>query len=402
MAIEVRLSGMGINITEATIGKWLKQEGEAVSKGEALGEAESEKVNFEIIAPEAGTLLKCLCEEGAAASVDSLIAVLGTPGEDISAIMLEACRDERAPEDPLKSVNQELPLTVDNSKTMPATVNALPAAKMLAKQRGIDIADIFGTGPGGRITVEDVKNFNGRKQSTAETFDSEREEVIPISGMREAIADAMMASVRNSATVTTVAEIDMTGLCELRVRLKEEWAKEELAPSFVPFVIHAAVEGIRRFPLINSEIRGDKLIIKKYINFGVVVAVEDALVTPVLRDVQDKNIKQITRELSVLTAKAKARKLSGEELRGGTITLSNPGIFGAVLATPIIYPPQNAVLWMGRIAKLPVVRDDKIVIRSMMYLCLSYNHRALDGNIAAQFLQHVRQVLEIPDAQFQG
>lgn len=394
MAIEVRLSGMGINIAEATIAKWLKQEGDVVGKGDILGEAESEKVNFEIVAPESGTLLKRLHEEGAKAPVDSIIAVLGNPGEDISAIMQAAAiESSQAGKPTVSAVAESIP--------KPAAINALPAAKLLAKQRGVDIADVRGTGPGGRVTLDDVQNYSENEHLAAGTADPQREEVISMAGMRKVIADAMLASVRNSATVTTVAEIDMTELGELRGRLKSQWAKDELVPSFVPFVIVAAIDGIRRFPAINSEIRGDVLIVKKYVNFGVVVAVEDGLVTPVLRDAQAKTAKEITRDLAALTARAKARQLSAEELRGGTITLSNPGTFGAVMATPIIYPPQNAVLWMGRIAKTPVVRDDKIVIRSMMYLCLSYDHRALDGNIAAQFLQHVRQLLETPDALFQ-
>jgi len=183
---------------------------------------------------------------------------------------------------------------------------------------------------------------------------------------------------------------------ELRAEIGAKWKEEGINLTYVPFVIRAAVRGIEHFPVINSQIVDNTLVIKKYINFGVVVAIQEGLITPVIRRVETKGVKQISKELEEISLRARDRKLSLEDLRGGTITLSNPGVFGAVLATPIIYQPQSAILWMGRIAKMPVVRDEAIVIRSMMYLCLSYDHRAIDGSIAAQFLQHVRRVLEDP------
>jgi hypothetical protein len=166
--------------------------------------------------------------------------------------------------------------------------------------------------------------------------------------------------------------------------------------------LRAAVEGIRKFPILNSQIIEDRILVKKYVHFGVVVAVQEGLLTPVLKRVEGKGVKQIARDLEEVSLRARERRLSLEDLRGGTITLSNPGVFGAVIATPIIYPPQNAILWMGRIAKQPVVREDAIVIRAMMYLCLSYDHRAIDGSIAAQFLQHVRRFLEEPRPMLEG
>ena len=188
----------------------------------------------------------------------------------------------------------------------------------------------------------------------------------------------------------------MTELVRLRSEIGPKWKEGGISLTYVPFVIRAAVQGIVQFPIVNSQMLKDRIVVKKYINFGVVVAIQDGLITPVLKRVEGKGLKEIARTLDEVSTRARERKLTLEDMRGGTITLSNPGVFGAVLATPIIYQPQNAILWMGRIAKMPVVRDDAIVIRSMMYLCVSYDHRAIDGSIAAQFLQHVRRSLEDP------
>ena len=188
----------------------------------------------------------------------------------------------------------------------------------------------------------------------------------------------------------------MTELARLRAEIGPKWKEEGIALTYVPFVIRAAVKAIGQFPIVNSQTFKEQIVVKKYVNFGVVVAIQEGLITPTLKRAETKTLKEIARSLEDVSTRARERKLTLEDMRGGTITLSNPGVFGAVLATPIIYPPQNAILWMGRIAKMPVVRDDAVVIRSMMYLCLSYDHRAVDGSTAAQFLQHVRKSLEDP------
>jgi pyruvate/2-oxoglutarate dehydrogenase complex dihydrolipoamide acyltransferase (E2) component len=273
---------------------------------------------------------------------------------------------------------------------------AFPAAKFLAKEHGIDLSEVTGTGPGGQVTKEDVEKYIARKQPRREEGIPELEEILPLVGIRKAIADGMSLSVRTAAHVTTVAEVDMTELVKLRSDLAPQWKDEGISLTYVPFVIRAAARSIEKFPTINSQTLADRIIVKKYINFGVVVAIAEGLITPVLKRVESRSVKEIARMMEDISARARDRKLGLEDIRGGTITLSNPGVFGAVLATPIIYQPQNALLWMGRIAKMPVVREDAIVIRSMMYLCLSYDHRAIDGSIGAQFLQSMRKSLEAP------
>ncbi|MBI5967277.1 MAG: 2-oxo acid dehydrogenase subunit E2 [Deltaproteobacteria bacterium] len=389
MAVEVKLSSLGVSITEGTIVRWLKKEGERVEKGEILAEVETEKVNFEIVAPESGVLLKIFYGEKTIAKADATVALIGAEGEDISGYLEKAREAEAA----IKK--RAIPLA-KRERIVTGEVKAFPAAKILAKQHGIDIAEVVGTGPGGQITKEDVEKYIAQKQLRPEERIPELEEVLPLVGIRKTIADAMSLSVRTAAHVTTVAEVDMSQLVELRAEIGPKWKEEGINLTYVPFVIRAAVKGIEHFPVINSQIVNNTLVIKKYINFGVVVAIKEGLITPVIRRVENKGLKQISKELEEISIRARDRKLSLEDLRGGTITLSNPGVFGAVLATPIIYQPQNAILWMGRIAKMPVVRDEAIVIRSMMYLCLSYDHRAIDGSIAAQFLQHIRRQLEDP------
>ncbi|MBW2149912.1 MAG: 2-oxo acid dehydrogenase subunit E2 [Deltaproteobacteria bacterium] len=391
MAVEVKLSSLGVSIMQGTIVKWLKNEGDRVEKNEILAEVETEKVNFEIVAPESGVLLKIIYPENTIAPVDATVALIGEPGEDVSAFTMKTAEAAPAAETAADAVKKPAAISAEK-------VNAFPAARFLAKEHGIDITRVPGTGPQGRVTKEDVEHYiAARKSSGEEERIPELEEIIPFVGIRRTIAEAMSLSVRTAAHVTTVAEVDMTRIVQLRAEIAPGWKEEGINLTYVPFVIQAAVSGVKHFPIINSQIVNNDIIVKKYINFGVVVAIKEGLVTPVIRRVEDKNVKQISRELEELSLRARSRKLSLQDLRSGTITLSNPGVFGAVLATPIIYSPQNTILWMGRIAKTPVVRDDAIVIRSMMYLCLSYDHRAIDGSIAAQFLQHVRNLLEAPE-----
>jgi pyruvate/2-oxoglutarate dehydrogenase complex dihydrolipoamide acyltransferase (E2) component len=395
MAVEVKLSSLGVNITEGTIVRWVKKEGDSVEKGEILAEVETEKVNFEIVAPESGVLLKLFYGEKTIVPVDSTVALIGKPGEDISAYTVKKPEEKKA-------MRKEATPSLRREGAAGAAVNAFPAAKMLARQHGLDLAEIEGTGPAGRVTKEDVEKFVAQKKEKEGERIPELEEVLPLVGIRKAIADGMSLSVRTAAHVTTIAEVDMTELVKLRSEIGPQWKEEGFNLTYVPFVIRAAVEGIRQFPIMNSQMLKDSIVVKKYVNFGVIVAIKEGLVTPVLKRVESKSVKEIARALEEISARARERKLSLEDMRGGTISLSNPGVFGAVIATPIIYQPQNAILWMGRIAKAPVVRNDEIVIRSMMYLCVSYDHRAIDGSIAAQFLQHIRKLLEDPRPVLQG
>jgi pyruvate/2-oxoglutarate dehydrogenase complex dihydrolipoamide acyltransferase (E2) component len=395
MAFEVKLSSLGVSITEGTIVRWLKKEGERVDKGEILAEVETEKVNFEIVAPAAGFLLKVLYGEKTVAKAESTVALIGSPGEDVSEYLKKPAPSEK--------VRQGKPVS-PSGKPVAArgTVKAFPAARFLARERGIDLAEVSGTGPGGQITKEDVEKFIAGKEPAEEGRIPELEEIIPLVGIRKSIADGMSLSVRTAAHVTTVAEVDMSELARLRSEIGPKWKEEGIALTYVPFVIRAAVKAIGQFPIVNSQTFKEQIVVKKYVNFGVVVAIQEGLITPTLKRAETKTLKEIARSLEDVSTRARERKLTLEDMRGGTITLSNPGVFGAVLATPIIYPPQNAILWMGRIAKMPVVRDDAVVIRSMMYLCLSYDHRAVDGSTAAQFLQHVRKSLEDPRGLLDG
>jgi pyruvate/2-oxoglutarate dehydrogenase complex dihydrolipoamide acyltransferase (E2) component len=386
MAVEVKLTSLGVSITEGTIVRWVKIEGEAVKKGQVLAEVETEKVNFEIYAPESGTLLKIFYPEKTIAKVDSTVALIGALAEDISAYLKKGAEAE--------IVAKKTPPIRERGVS---EIKVFPAARMLAKQQGVDITEVQGTGPEGQVTKEDVaRHIRDQSQTREQERIPELEEVLPLVGTRKAIADAMSMSVRTAAHVTTVAEVDMSELVQLRSEIRPQWREEGINLTYVPFVIRAAVDGIGQFPTVNSQIVNETIVIKKYINFGVIVAIKEGLINPVIKRVETKSLKQIAKELDELLIRARDKKLSLEDIRGGTITLSNPGVYGAVLATPIIYQPQNAILWMGRISKMPVVRGDSIVVRHMMYLCMSYDHRAIDGSMVAQFLQHLRKLLEDP------
>jgi pyruvate/2-oxoglutarate dehydrogenase complex dihydrolipoamide acyltransferase (E2) component len=341
MAVEVKLTSLGVSITEGTIVRWVKTEGEAVKKGQVLAEVETEKVNFEIYAPESGTLLKIFYPEKTIAKVDSTVALIGASAEDISAYLKKGAEAE--------IVAEKTPPIRERGV---GEIKAFPAARMLAKQQGVDITEVQGTGPEGQVTKEDVARYiRDRSQTREQERIPELEEVLPLVGTRKAIADAMSMSVRTAAHVTTVAEVDMTELVQLRSEIRPQWREEGINLTYVPFVIRAAVDGIGQFPTVNSQIINDTIVIKKYINFGVIVAIKEGLINPVIKRVETKSLKQIAKELDEVLIRARDKKLSLEDIRGGTITLSNPGIYGAVLATPIIYQPQNAILWMGRISK---------------------------------------------------
>ena len=347
------------------------------------------------MAPESGILLKILYGEKTVAKVDSTVALIGAAGEDISAYLAKAAEKKEEVKERVAPAERRRKVAAGGGEGLPGSEN---------------VGQATGRRPGGsagnrgrrRVTKEDVEKYLAQKKAREEEGIPELEEVLPLVGIRKAIADGMSNSVRTAAHVTTIAEVDMTDLVQLRSEVAPRWKEEGINLTYVPFVIRAAVNSIREFPIVNSQILRDTIVIKKYINFGVVVAIKEGLITPVIKRVDTKDLRQIAQGLDEVSMRARERKLSLEDMRGGTITLSNPGVFGAVIATPIINQPQNAILWMGRIAKMPVVRDDKIVIRSMMYLCVSYDHRAIDGSIAAQFLQHIRRQLEDPRPLLKG
>jgi 2-oxoisovalerate dehydrogenase E2 component (dihydrolipoyl transacylase) len=289
----------------------------------------------------------------------------------------------------------------------------------MAAEYRLDLDRIEGTGLGGRVTKKDLLVYLGHQKETSfqEPFPLEKErqapvevspgeekpeptslyETIPLKGMRKAIADHMVLSKRTSPHVTTVLEVDMTRLVDFRNRHKEEFQKEEgLSLTYMPFIVKAVVNALKAYPMLNSSIEEEQILVKHFYNIGVAVALEESLIVPVIHEADKKGIRELARSIHALAARGKAGKLIPADLQGGTFCITNPGTFGAIISTPIIQQPQAAILGVEAIRKMPVVLDDEITIRSMMFLCLSYDHRIVDGATAIRFLQQVCKALENP------
>jgi pyruvate/2-oxoglutarate dehydrogenase complex dihydrolipoamide acyltransferase (E2) component len=284
-----------------------------------------------------------------------------------------------------------------------------PAVLSLAAEHRVDLARIEGTGRGGRVTRKDVLAYVEKREAApeavpaapkavpapAEGGEAELEELVPLSQLRKTIAEHMVRSVRTSPHVTTVAEVDMTRIAGWREAHKEEFLRQEgVKLTYMPFICQAVACALLEYPIMNSSWTDDGIVIRKYLHLGIAVAIKEGLIVPVIRWADRMNLAEMAHALDEVAAKARDRKLTVEDLQGATFSITNPGVFGAILSTPIIHQPQAAILSVEAVRKLPVVIDDAIAIRSMMNLCLSYDHRIVDGATAVQFLQQVRRNLE--------
>lgn len=357
MAVEVKVPSLGLAIEEATLAQWLKEEGDEVQEGEAIASMTTDKVSYEVVAPEAGVLLKRLYGELEVLPIDSAMAIIGQRNEDISAYLKGTdTKEEKAPSLPAAS-NRGSEKESFSEKT-----RAFPVARNLAAEHGIDLGLLQGTGPDGVIRKEDVLAYLKRHQSIASSPQnaSPEEEFIPFVGIRRTIAERMVRSKDIAAHVTTIVEVDMTEVIKLRAELLKTGCTKSI--SYLTFVIKAAVLGINKFPIINSTLEKDRIVLKKYINAGIATAVKGGLIVPVIRGVEKKNFLQLADEIEQTTLKARNGDVTPDSLGMGTFTISNTGTFGALIATPIINQPQSAILWMGSITKKPVVFEEQIAI----------------------------------------
>lgn len=377
MATEVLLPRLTDTMHQGMISYWYKKEGDPVEEGEPLFVVETDKASVEVSASATGILLKTFVEEGQSVEVGGRVAIIGEKGEDIEVLLTKT--------KPKEEKKREVPRRVEKGPS--AKLNASPAAKRKAKEENLDLREVVGTGEGGLITEKDVVEYlhKGRKPVVfLRRYGPE--EIISMDGVRRSMAERMALSA-GIPQVTTVAEADVSDLMEL---------SQEISITITSFLLRGVVEGLKLFPLINASLDGDKIIIKKYYNIGVSVASPRGLVVPVLHNTESKDIYQISKELVELVQKTKENRLSLDDVSGRTFTVTNSGVFGSLFFTPRINPPESAVLGMGKIMKQPVVRNEEITIRSMMYLGLSYDHRIIDGEAAVKFLQVVKQKVEIP------
>lgn len=384
MAVTIVMPQVGETVTEGTVERWLKKPGDRVEKYEPVVEVNTDKVDVEIPSPVSGVLKEILAPEGAVVSIGQPLAVIE---EEIPA--------EAPPEAPAAPAQAP-------ARSAPAgeRPRATPRVRRLAQEHGVDLARVRGTGPGGRITERDVLEAAGRAGPGAPAVPAARieqeEETVPLSAVRRTIARRMAASKFTAPHAWMMMEADVTGLVRLREARREEFRQREgVELTYLPFVVKAVAEALREFPLLNSAWGEDGIIIKKRIHIGIAVATEQGLLVPVIHDADRLGIAGLARAAAELAERARAGKLRLGDVQGGTFTLDNTGAFGSVVSMPIINQGQAAILAMEAITRRPVVvGDDAIAVRSMMNLCLSFDHRILDGAEAGAFLASVKGRLE--------
>jgi pyruvate dehydrogenase E2 component (dihydrolipoamide acetyltransferase) len=450
--IDVQMPQMGESIVEGTLTKWLKKPGEHVERDEPLFEISTDKVDTEIPSPVAGVLAEILVQEGATVGISTVVGRINdgangaapppAPAAVAAAPAAAATAPPPAPT-PVAAV-PETPAAVDQpSASVAMTVEESggplsPLVRKMARENNIDLSRVKGTGAGGRITKQDLEAYLAAQtrpapaavqvaapppppppsaqvatvQPSVNVPPPSREpapprepaqmpgaapalRVEPMSVMRQKIAEHMVFSKHTSAHVTTVHKVDMTKVAKLRDQLKGQFqAQYGFGLTFLPFVTRAATAALRQFPLLNASIDGTNIIYHRDVNLGIAVALENGLIVPVIRNADEKNIVGLQRAIVDLSTRARSRQLRPDEVQGGTFSITNFGSFGSIFATPVINQPQVAILGIGAVTKEPVVVDDAIAIRSMMYLALTFDHRLIDGALADQFTAKVKSVLE--------
>jgi 2-oxoglutarate dehydrogenase E2 component (dihydrolipoamide succinyltransferase) len=466
MAVDIVMPQMGESIFEGTITKWLKKPGDKVERDEPLFEISTDKVDAEIPSPSAGVLKEIKVGEGKTVPIQTVVGVIDAAGDGVAAAKAAApapapapkAAEQARPAAPTPSAKPQIlppaqvprpaaPAPAAASGPGPAPsrpagerIHSSPLVRRMAKEHGIDLATVPGTGAGGRISKQDIEAYlaGGAQPSTEAAapaaaayvppvsapqraaapppppassggqahvaFESAvpREkmyfgnyEVQPMSIMRQRIAEHMIASKHVSPHVYSVDEVDMTKVASLRAKAKDEFEKRyETKLTFMPFFVKAAVAGLRAYPTMNASLDGTNVILHKEINIGIAVALDWGLIVPVIKNADEKNLLGIQRNLNDLAERARTKKLKPEEVQEGTFSITNPGVFGGLFGLPVISQPNVGILGLGAIEKRPVVINDSIAIRSMCYVTLSYDHRVVDGAIAHQFLHKVKETLE--------
>jgi 2-oxoglutarate dehydrogenase E2 component (dihydrolipoamide succinyltransferase) len=386
---EIKVPSLGESITEATVSKWLKRPGESVAVDEPVAELETDKVTLEVPAPAAGTLTEILAEEGANVPVG---AVLGTIADGLAA------RPAAHPA-PLPASGEREGPAKRASEGQSALERSGPAVRKLIEETGLDTSKISPTGPGGRISKADV--IAAREPAPAAPSPvpilAEREVRVRMSRLRRRIAERLKAAQNTAAMLTTFNEIDMNQAIALRERYRDAFKKKHAVRlGFMSIFVKAAIVALKELPAVNAEIDGDDIVYKNHYDIGVAVGTEQGLVVPVVRDVDRMSFVEIEKAIAEYGRKARNGKLTIEELSGGTFTISNGGIYGSLMSTPILNPPQSGILGMHKIERRPVAVGDKVEIRPMMYVALSYDHRIVDGREAVTFLVRIKECVEDP------
>lgn len=409
---EIKVPELAESITEGTIAKWLKSVGEFVDKGDYLVELETDKVNVEIISDYSGTITEHKFAEGDIVKVGETIAVVDETGASISEIKSEAEKPPALSVNTDKTTESEQSVNENFQGNQQRTI-ASPAARKLAREKGINLNDVPTIDPLGRVRKQDVSSFQPEKRagdstpkpstptSTGHLLDDAKPMVRErMSRRRQTIAKRLVEVQQTAAMLTTFNEVDMTAVMDVRKRRKDKFFEEHnVRLGFMSFFTKAVVAALKKFPLLNAEIQGDELLIKKFYDVGVAVAAEEGLVVPVVRDADRKSFAEIELDIMQLAEKARSNKLALSDLQGGTFTITNGGVFGSLLSTPILNGPQVGILGMHKIQLRPIAIDkEKMENRPMMYIALSYDHRIVDGKEAVSFLAKIKELLEDPES----
>jgi 2-oxoglutarate dehydrogenase E2 component (dihydrolipoamide succinyltransferase) len=434
MAVELKVPPVGESITEVVIGDWLKSEGDAVSRDEVVAMIETDKVTVELPAPTAGVISKILIPKGQTAAVGDVIGLLeegaadgkakaakgGNRSPEPAAEPKQSSPPQETPAPKETTAKQSEPVPEDDDQPVPskrvqeirgslppqAFARVMPSARRALREKGLRAEDVEATGPGGRVLKEDVMRAPAPRpqapaaEAPAPSHDAggdRLEEVVTMTPMRKRIAERLVESQNTAALLTTFNEIDMSGVMALRKQYQASFQeKYGIKIGFMSFFVKAAVDALKLIPQVNAEIRGSDIVYKQYYDIGVAVGGGKGLVVPVIRNAERLSFAEVEQVIADYGKRAQANKLKLDELQGGTFTLSNGGIYGSLLSTPIINPPQSGILGMHAIQDRPVVRDGQIVIRPMMYVALTYDHRLVDGREAVTFLKRVKECIEEP------
>jgi len=428
MAEKITVPTLGESVTEATVSKWLKSKGEKVSADEPLVELETDKVNVEVPSPISGVLGNITVKEGETVNVGSLLGTVDSSGvskdssinevnnysppkKEKEKIQPKVFEEEKIIkpkklEEPILKLEDEEPLILEQiheeKEIRKVEKQISPAARKLANETKVDLSKIEGSGKNGVILKEDIMALMGSKPAPSERkIKYGPEERVKMTRLRLTIAKRLKEAQENAAMLTTFNEVDMSEVMSMRSQYKEEFQnKYQVKLGFMSFFVKACVIGLKNYPAINAEIQVEEIVYKNYYNISIAVGTERGLVVPVLRGTDEMSFADIEKNIGDLSQKARDGKITIEDLQGGTFTITNGGIYGSMLSTPILNPPQSAVLGMHNIIQRPVVVDGNVEVRPIMYLALSYDHRIIDGKEAVSFLKIVKESLEQPKRLF--
>ncbi len=420
MAYEIKVPELGESIVEATVGNWLKKEGDTVNVGETIVELETDKVDVDVAAEKAGVIESIQKQEGEDVKIGDVLGTIDETAEDGK----NTSQDEPAEEEEGKSEKEpakeeaegeekkEEPKKEEKKEKTDGGERVTPLAAKLIKEYDVDVDNVEGTGAGGRITKSDIENYlktkdgekaeetkEPEKPSETRPSDERGEERKRMSRRRQTIAKRLVEAQHNAAMLTTFNEIDMSRVMEIRNERKDAFEKRHgIKLGFMSFFVKAAIGALKEFPEINAEIQNNEIVYKQYYDIGIAVGAEEGLVVPVLRDADRMSFADIEKKIRELAQKADDGKLTLDELQGGTFSITNGGVYGSLLSTPILNPPQVGILGLHKIEERPISSNGEIVIRPMMYVALSYDHRIVDGKDSVQFLVRIKEFIEDPAA----